>query len=745
MKSAVFAIAAAAIATGVSAGKGHHARRHGHDAFHQKMPRELASGYSVTGTSPPPRDTCGYTTIYTTVTREAGVYYPPAPTGTLSSMALAPPPPSALSSSSTSVPITSSSSSTSKLVKSSSSNSSTAVLTTSTILTTITSTTISCASTVTNCPAHSTALVTLTKVVGTTVCPVTATETGKSGVSVPATASVPGASLASSAGGALGSSKPAVSVVGSATSSTPSSTITVASSTSTIANVPTPLATTCPTPGVYTIPATTVTLTESTTVCGAASATVTPGTNTVGGVTTIVSTATTIVCPYATASTNSGVVTNTILTTTYVCPSAGTYTIAPITTSVSSGSICVFPTPASYAPGTYTQPQVVTTITATNVVVFCPFTSSASAPSTSSVAPPPVTTSSVAAPVTTSSVSVAPSAGTSSVLLAPPVSFTAQAQSSAAATSSVLLAPPVSFTAQAQSSAAASSSAPKSSSSGSSSGLSVGTSGDRWAMTYTPYSPSGGGCLSEAQVAIDVASIKAAGFTAIRLYSTDCSSLDFIGKAAELAGLKLIVGVFISTTGISAAEEQVNDIVSWAQWDLVELIVIGNEAVFNKYCTAQELADFISSSKSKFSGAGYTGQCTTTEPLNVWQENGFADLLCPLVDVTGANIHPFFNTAITSDQAGSFVASQLQIVDNLCAGKSGINLECGWPSSGQCNGQACPGEDHQTTALTAITKAAGGKTAFFSFTNDLWKTPGDLDCEQFWGSINVFANLEISL
>lgn len=262
-------------------------------------------------------------------------------------------------------------------------------------------------------------------------------------------------------------------------------------------------------------------------------------------------------------------------------------------------------------------------------------------------------------------------------------------------------------------------------------------------MTYTPYSSSGGGCLSEAQVAIDIAAIKTAGFKSVRLYSTDCSTLDFVGKAAKIAGLKLILGVFIDTNGISKAEEQVSDIVAWAQWDLVELIVIGNEAIFNKYCTVQELADFISSCKTKFSGAGYSGQCTTTEPLNVWQESGVTDLLCPLVDVTGANIHPFFNADVSPDQAGSFTLAQLQIADNLCAGKSAINLECGWPSSGECNGLACPGEDHQVTAINAITKAVGGKTALFSFTNDMWKAPGDLNCEQFWGSIHLFVDISL--
>jgi len=78
MKSAGVAIAIAAIATGVSAGKSHLARRHAHDAFHHEMPREL-----VTVTSLPPGETCGCTTVWVTVTAGEGVGTLKTPIGIL--------------------------------------------------------------------------------------------------------------------------------------------------------------------------------------------------------------------------------------------------------------------------------------------------------------------------------------------------------------------------------------------------------------------------------------------------------------------------------------------------------------------------------------------------------------------------------------------------------------------------------------------------------------------------------------
>lgn len=425
---------------------------------------------------------------------------------------------------------------------------------------------------------------------------------------------------------------------------------------------PTPAVTTCPTPGVYTIPATTITLTEYTTVCAATSTSVAPGTHTVGGVTTIVETSTTVVCPYAAVTTSSGVVTSHILTTTYVCPSAGTYTIAPITTTVVEATILVYPTPASYPPGTYHQPEVVTTITETDYVIFCPYTS--------------VMASATSAPaVATSAAAVSPG--------------------------------------------------------------SVGSPGNQWGITYTPYTTTGQ-CKSASDVAADMVLIKSKGFSTVRIYATDCSGLQNVGAGCAAVGLKMIIGVFIESSGISGAQEQVTEIIAWGQWSLVELIVIGNEAIFNGFCSPSDLASFISSAKSAFAGAGYSGPCTTTEPLNILQEH--SDIICEVVDIVGCNIHPFFNGAIDASSAGSFVAGQLSIVEELCVGKTAINLETGWPSAGQCNDAACPSPANQQTAIDAILAAAGGKSVILSFANDLWKDPGAFGCEQSWGMIDIIIN-----
>ncbi|KAJ6445655.1 glycoside hydrolase family 17 [Purpureocillium lavendulum] len=457
--------------------------------------------------------------------------------------------------------------------------------------------------------------------------------------------------------------------------------------------LPTPQPRNCPTPGTYTFPATTITVTKETTVCGATSTQVPPGTHTVGGVTTIVKTATTVVCPVATVSTSGTVTTSTIVQTTYVCPTPGTYTIAPTTTTVSESTVLVYPVPTSYQPGTYTAPEQVITVTKTGYVTYCPFTSSGLPTSTPAPAPQP--TKSAPAP--------------------PPASPTKPA--------------------------------PKESSPPKSNPGSIGSDNDHFAITYTPYEPKNGQCKDAGKVDRDIAALKKAGFTAVRVYSTDCNTLENVGNACDKHGLNMLVGVFVKgscTAETPDIKEQIDALAAWDKWHLVKLVVVGNEAVMNGFCSPAALRALITTVKSKCSA--YKGPVTISETLNIWERTDVSSALCDAVDIVGANIHPYFNAAVTPDKAGDFVSNQLSLLGKICKGKDAINLESGWPSRGTCNGEACPGKSEQAKAITSIRKACGNKTVFFSYEDDEWKEPGPCGCERAWGSAAAFSiNIDISL
>ncbi|KAJ0344573.1 hypothetical protein COL922a_014955, partial [Colletotrichum nupharicola] len=140
-------------------------------------------------------------------------------------------------------------------------------------------------------------------------------------------------------------------------------------------------------------------------------------------------------------------------------------------------------------------------------------------------------------------------------------------------------------------------------------------------MTFTPYETNGD-CMSKANVLVQVGIIKQKGFTRVRVYGTDCNTLEYVGAACRTHGLQLILGVFIDGNGINdAVHSQVDEIASWAQWDIVSLISAGNEAITNGYVQPGALASFVSSAKAKWEAAGYTGQVTVAEAINAWLSN----------------------------------------------------------------------------------------------------------------------------
>ncbi|KAH8151335.1 uncharacterized protein LAJ45_04537 [Morchella importuna] len=474
--------------------------------------------------------------------------------------------------------------------------------------------------------------------------------------------------------------------------------------------VPTQQVTTIATPGIYTIPATTVTLTSTEVVCVPETTSLPAGQQTYGGVTTIVETSTTVVCPLATVEVDDGVTTSKIYTTTYICPTAGTYTIGATTTDVPAPTTVEYPVPTAYAPGTYVQPEVVTTITVTSQVVTCPlFTAAPTSDATSTaVAVVPTTTAAPAVPTSTAGSTTAPADSIVSSV------------SSVVAT--VIPSNSVSSAAPAASSAVGE----------------ITSNGGLWAITYSPYA-NGGGCKTAEEVETDVASIASKGFQNIRIYSTDCSGLENVGGSAEKHGLGLILGIFLKAGCGSTGADQIKDIIAWGKWDMIVLVVIGNEAVFNGYCSASELAGYMTSVGSELKNAGYSGPVTTTEPLNILQSYGASDL-CAAMDVIGVNIHPFFNAGTAASDAGTFLSSQVALTEAVCSGKKAWVLECGWPSSGEANGLAVPGVAQQATAVAAMVAALPGRVAYFTFTDDYWKAPGAYNVEQHFGLAQLFTS-----
>lgn len=229
----------------------------------------------------------------------------------------------------------------------------------------------------------------------------------------------------------------------------------------------------------------------------------------------------------------------------------------------------------------------------------------------------------------------------------------------------------------------------------------------------------------------DILSVARKGFRNVRVYSTECNTLEVLGEACKAYGIKMIIGVFFKGS-TSSGDTDLEKIISWSRWELVELVVIGNESIFSGL-DAHEVASYIASAKDKLHAAGCTATITTAETVNIYESHG--PTVCPVLDAIGVNIQPYFDGGRSGMDSGLFVLSQIDLVKNVCPGKDVLVLEAGWPSAGGSNSKAMATHEEQKAAIRSIRNVADLFTSFFTWENDGWKAE---DIERNFGCGHLF-------
>ena len=218
--------------------------------------------------------------------------------------------------------------------------------------------------------------------------------------------------------------------------------------------------------------------------------------------------------------------------------------------------------------------------------------------------------------------------------------------------------------------------------------------------------------------------------------------------------MKVIYGIFLEAGGkggrgpfSSYANDQLKDITDNAPKDSVAMVIVGNECVFNGNCDVNELGSYIDYVREQLVSSGYEGVAvTTTETVGSWEEHGAA--LCDHIDVFTVQVHPYFTQSVSAEEAGDFAAQQLEQAAKVCpeaASKGKYITEIGWPSAGQSNGKAVAGVEQQKTAMKKIMEKVGSEACLFSYQNDGWKEPGNLDVEQNFGCVDAIIDASSGL
>lgn len=258
------------------------------------------------------------------------------------------------------------------------------------------------------------------------------------------------------------------------------------------------------------------------------------------------------------------------------------------------------------------------------------------------------------------------------------------------------------------------------------------------ALTYSPYS-NDGSCKTAQQVLADLEIIASKNIPRIRVYGTDCGSVQTIGAAVIHYGLVLDQGFYIDPTGVDSIDAGVQEFIQWASagnWQRVYMILVGNESINNGFTNIDTLLSKIASVKSQLQASGYDGPISTAEPPNTFINNPSLCMSSAL-DFVGINAQPYFDQSTSASSAGTFVLSQISQTQSACGGKTVYITETGYPSAGDVNGDNVPSKPNQIIAIKAIEQATQGFATFFTMYNDLWKPPGPFNVEQSFGIIDI--------
>lgn len=291
----------------------------------------------------------------------------------------------------------------------------------------------------------------------------------------------------------------------------------------------------------------------------------------------------------------------------------------------------------------------------------------------------------------------------------------------------------------APSSASTVSSAQTSSTSTSSSGLTVPE-----IITYSPYNDDSS-CKNADAVHSDLSKIAAKGIKTVRIYNTDCNTIQTVQPVARKLGLTIDQGFWIGPQGADSIDSGVQDIINWVanengnDWSIFAIFTVGNEAVFGNHIDAPTLLNKIKEVKGKLRAAGWNGPVTTAETPSTY--SGFPELCTDSdgLDIIGVNAHPYFDAGGSASEAGNFINSQFDAIKQICGNNANIRItETGYPSAGNTNGNQVPTKENQAIAIKQIMDATNNKAVMFTMFDDYWKSPGPYNVEQHFGIFDLF-------
>ncbi len=209
-----------------------------------------------------------------------------------------------------------------------------------------------------------------------------------------------------------------------------------------------------------------------------------------------------------------------------------------------------------------------------------------------------------------------------------------------------------------------------------------------------------------------------------------------VPKIAKEMGMKTLVGAWLGDDPEKNREE-IDALIQLAKEGYVDIAAVGNEVLYRKDLSEDELLGFISEVKNALPDipVGY---------VDAYYEFVMKPRISELCDVILCNCYPYWE-GTPFEYSLDHMRHMFQLGIDAGSGKRVIITETGWPSNGEGLGGAIP--SHINAMKYFIKTHLWGnanniETFYFSSFDEDWKTGPEGDVGAYWGVWDSKGNLK---
>ena len=211
-----------------------------------------------------------------------------------------------------------------------------------------------------------------------------------------------------------------------------------------------------------------------------------------------------------------------------------------------------------------------------------------------------------------------------------------------------------------------------------------------------------------------------------------------IPRIAKKHGLKNLVGAWLGDD-MEKNEQEIEGLIQLAKEGCVDIAAVGNEVLYRKDLTEQQLLDYILRVKEALKGmnipVGY---------VDAYYEFSHRPAITEVCDVILSNCYPYWE-GCNIDYSLNHMQQMFSQAAHAGQGKKVIITETGWPSQGSSLGGAhSTAENAMRYFINAQAWSAKDNVEMFYFSSfdESWKVGAEGDVGAYWGLWDKNENLK---